>query len=128
VILANALSVSREVPLWKTRVGSPAAPRRTLADLWDVFTPADRTTRCKARRTDRRSKTLIPVPVPADNPTDVQLNGNQTALAGFSHHLQVNVTKADDATLATESRAMAGSYTEQSKAVAERAGSVKCFV
>jgi phospholipase C len=63
----------------------------------------------------------IPVPVPADNPTDVPLNGNQTALAGFSHHLQVNVTKADDATLAAESKAMAGSYLEQSAAVAERA-------
>ena len=63
----------------------------------------------------------IAVPVPTDNSTDIPLNGNQTALAGFSHHLEVNVTKGDDATLAAQSRAMAGTYTEQSAAVAERA-------
>jgi len=57
----------------------------------------------------------------SDNPTDIQLNGHQAALAGFSHHLEVNETKPDDATIATHSKAMAGTYQEQSAAVAERA-------
>lgn len=64
---------------------------------------------------------LIDTPTPEDNPKDVPLNGHQAALAGFSHHLAVNVTKSDDATIAGQSRAMASGYEAQSKAVAERA-------
>jgi hypothetical protein len=63
----------------------------------------------------------ISVPSATDHPLDVPLNGQQAALAGFSHHLEVNVTKADDATIAEHSKAMAGSYIEQSSAVAARA-------
>lgn len=63
----------------------------------------------------------IEVPAPEANPVDVPLNGHQTALAGFSHHLEVNVTKASDATIAAHSKAMAGTYEAQSTAVAERA-------
>ena len=100
-----------------------------VTDKWSLGPLGNRTAEANTfadvltKRSSPREDCLkpIPVPVPPDNPSDVQLNGNQTALAGFSHYLQVNVTKANDATLATESRAMAGSFTEQSKAVAERA-------
>src|SRR5215469_2616026 len=63
----------------------------------------------------------IEVPVASDNPPDSPLNGHQTALAGFSHYLEVNATKPGDATIATHSKATAGTYQEQSAAVAERA-------
>jgi phospholipase C len=62
----------------------------------------------------------LTVPAATPNPMDVALNGHQAALAGFSHHLEVNQTKTDDATVAQHSRAMAGSYADQSQAVGER--------
>src|ERR1017187_1218675 len=52
---------------------------------------------------------------------DVALNARQTALAGFSHHLEVNLTKAHNITVARNSRSMAGSDAEQSQPVSERA-------
>jgi len=64
---------------------------------------------------------IIEAPTPEDNPTDLPLNAQQAALAGFSHHLAVNITKSDDATIAGQSRAMASGYEAQSKTVAERA-------
>jgi phospholipase C len=54
------------------------------------------------------------------NPLDVQLNAHQAAMAGFSHHLEVNYTNPDDQTIAQHSRQMAGTYADQSQAVAER--------
>jgi hypothetical protein len=51
---------------------------------------------------------------------EVALNAHQAALAGFSHYLEVNITKATDATIARHSRGTAGSYADQSQAVAER--------
>ena len=52
---------------------------------------------------------------------DVALNARQAALAGFSHHLEVNLTKADNTTVARNSGSMAGSDAEQSQPVSERA-------
>ena len=52
---------------------------------------------------------------------NVALNAHQAALAGFSHHLEVNVTKAGDATILQNSRSMAGNFAEQSETVAQRA-------
>jgi phospholipase C len=100
-----------------------------LTDKWNLGPLGERTAQANTF-TDVLTKRMSPrpdcpktiaVPVPTDNSTDIPLNGNQTALAGFSHYLEVNVTKSDDATLAAQSRAMAGTYTEQSAAVAERA-------
>jgi phospholipase C len=63
--------------------------------------------------------TLSPASADA-NPMDVALNSHQAALAGFTHHLEVNHTSPDDATLAQHSRMTAGTYEDQSGAVAER--------
>ena len=98
-------------------------------DKWNLGPLGERTAQANTftdvltKRTSPRPDcpTSIPVPLPTANSTDLPLNGNQTALAGFSHHLEVNVTRADDAILAAQSRAMAGTYAEQSAAVAERA-------
>jgi phospholipase C len=63
----------------------------------------------------------LPVPDAQSNPMNVALNAHQAALAGFSHHLEVNVTKAGDATILQNSRSMAGNFAEQSETVAQRA-------
>lgn len=62
----------------------------------------------------------LTVPDATANPSDPALTAHQAALAGFSHHLEVNITKASDTVIAQHSRAMAGTYEEQSQAVAER--------
>jgi phospholipase C len=63
----------------------------------------------------------LPVPDATPNPMVPAFNAHQAALAGFSHHLEVNVTKADNTTLAQNSRRMAGTYAEQSQTVSDRA-------
>jgi DNA gyrase/topoisomerase IV subunit B len=63
----------------------------------------------------------LAVPDAVPNPMDVELNAHQAALAGFSHHLEVNITKADNVTVVQNSRAMAGTYADQSQTVAKRA-------
>ena len=79
-----------------------------LTDKWNLGPLGERTAQAKTF-TDVLTKRMSPrpdcpnsisVPVPTDNSIDIPLNGNQTALAGFSHYLEVNVTKSDDATLA----------------------------
>jgi phospholipase C len=62
----------------------------------------------------------LPLPSGVPNPLDLALNAQQVALAGFTHHLEVNYTKPDDATVARHSRMTAGAYEDQSRAVAER--------
>ncbi|HXB74248.1 MAG TPA: alkaline phosphatase family protein [Candidatus Acidoferrales bacterium] len=62
----------------------------------------------------------LPLPSGVPNPLDLALNAQQAALAGFTHHLEVNYTKPDDATVARHSRMTAGAYEDQSQAVAER--------
>jgi phospholipase C len=58
---------------------------------------------------------------PADaNAVDPALNAHQTALAGFTHHLETNLMQTDDATVARHSRQMTGAYAQQSQTVAER--------
>jgi phospholipase C len=56
----------------------------------------------------------------APNPMDVDLNAQQAALAGFTHHLESNITKPDEHTIAQRSVAMAGSFAQQSQTVADR--------
>jgi len=51
---------------------------------------------------------------------NLPLNAQQVALAGFTHHLEINHTKPDDSIIATHSKNMATSYEMQSKTVAER--------
>jgi len=80
---------------------------------------ADALTRFSSARKDCPES--IEVPGAPENPIDVPLNGHQSALGGFSHHLEVHMTKPDDATIAAHSKAMAGSYQDQSTTVAERA-------
>jgi phospholipase C len=65
--------------------------------------------------------TALSLPEPIANLTDAALNTHQAALAGFSHYLEVNISNADDATVARHSRAMAGTYQSLSETVAERA-------
>lgn len=79
---------------------------------------ADALLRRSTARTDCPEKLEIPSADP--NPTDVALNGHQAALAGFSHHLEVNQMTTPDATVAQHSRQMAATYLEQSQAIAER--------
>jgi len=54
------------------------------------------------------------------NPMEVELNGQQAALAGFTHHLESNITQPDEHTIAQHSVAMAGSFAQQSQTVADR--------
>jgi phospholipase C len=93
-----------------------------LGNLGDRVAKADSFGDALLRRTSARDDCpkSLPVPAATPNPVDAELNGHQAGLAGFSHHLEVNQTKPGDATVAQHSRAMAGSYVDQSQAVAER--------
>jgi phospholipase C len=62
----------------------------------------------------------LPLPTGVPNPLDVQLNAHQAALAGLTLYLETNHTSPDDGTIARHSRMTAGTYEEQSQAVAER--------
>jgi phospholipase C len=102
---------------------------RYVTDKWGLGPLGDRIAQAATfadalnRRTSPRTNCPKSIEAPAglDNPTDIPLNGHQAALAGFSHHLEVNETKPNDAIIAGHSKAMAGSYQGQSAAVAERA-------
>ncbi len=96
-------------------------------DKWGLGPLGDRTAQAQtfadAFRTSVRDDcpTSIQVPVPTDNAADSPLTDHQAALAGFSHYLEVNVTKSGDPTIAAHSKATAGTYQQQSTAVGERA-------
>jgi hypothetical protein len=79
---------------------------------------ADALTHRSTPRADCPSNLPLPDAVP--NPLDVALNAHQAALTGFTHYLEVSQTKPDDATIAQHSKMTAGTYEEQSQAVAER--------
>ena len=74
------------------------------------------------RRTSARTDCPGAIAMPSAQPIDPNpmLNAHQSALAGFTHHLEVNKTNADPATIAAHSAAMAHGYAEQSRAVSER--------
>jgi len=98
-----------------------------VTDKWSLGPLGDRTAKAQTFANAFRNSARddcpksISVPVPTANPVDSALNGHQAALAGFSHHLEVNVTQSSDAILAVHSKATAGTYQQQSAAVAERA-------
>jgi phospholipase C len=90
-------------------LGNRAAQANSFADaLTRRATPRDD---CPAN---------LPLPSGVPNPLDLALNAHQAALAGFTHYLEVNYTKPDDATVAHHSRMTAGAFEEQSRAVADR--------
>ncbi len=101
---------------------------RYVSDMWGLGPLGNRTANAKSFasafvRTSARTDCPAALPIPAGVPvaSNPPLNTLQTALAGFTHHLEVNLTKPDDRTIAAHSTAMAGDYLAQSKAVAERA-------
>ncbi len=99
-----------------------------VTDKWGLGPLGNRTAQAKSFSETLSLRTTPPADCPAvlsiptadPNPINVQLNSHQAALAGFSHHLEVNQANADDATIAQHSRQMAGSYYDQSQAVANR--------
>jgi hypothetical protein len=74
------------------------------------------------KRTSPRGDCVASINVPSAKPVDgnVALNGHQVALAGFTHHLEINHSEADTKTIAENSMAMAKDFISQSKAVASR--------
>jgi phospholipase C len=69
-------------------------------------------------RTNCPSELRLPARQP--NPSNPPLNSNQAALAGFTHHLEVNHTKPDVQIVAIHSAAMIQDFPAQSRAVEER--------
>jgi len=75
------------------------------------------TTRTTARQDCPAS---VGIPVAPANDLSLPLNAQQVALAGFTHHLEVNHTRPSDAIVAAHSRAMAADLGSRGKTVAER--------
>jgi phospholipase C len=101
---------------------------RYASDKWGLGGLGARTAQANSfstafTRSAARSDCPGPQAVPAATVLDAnpELNAHQVALAGFTHHLEVNHTKPGAATIAAHAEAMAGGYAAQSRAVAERA-------
>jgi len=102
---------------------------RYLTDKWQLGPLGDRVPKANSfesalARTTPRLDCVRSVTADTAVPNDLQspFNANQVALAGFAHHLEVNQTKPDDKRIADHSRAMAGDFLAQTRAVAERIG------
>lgn len=98
------------------------------SDKWDLGALGDRVPHANSFaaaltvRAAGRTDCPGPLPLPAFQPNQVnpELTTHQAALAGFTHHLEVDYTKPDDSTLAAHSTAMAQDFNAQSQAVSER--------
>lgn len=101
---------------------------RYLTDKWGLGPLGSRVPQANsfasvlAKRTSPRSDCIAEItpPTAAENPDNPALNAHQVALAGFTHHLEVNVTKSDNDTIAEHGAAMAQGYQQQSRCVSER--------
>jgi phospholipase C len=100
---------------------------RYVSDKWNLGPLGNRTAKANSFasafvRSSARTDCPGSLPVPAAAPSDVNpaLNPHQAALAGLTHHLEVNYTKPDSRTIAAHAQAMAGGYAAQSHAVSER--------
>jgi hypothetical protein len=72
--------------------------RRTFSSSELFWCQGDSFGEVLLRRTSPRDDCpkSLPVPAATQNPMDVALNGHQAALAGVSHHLEVNQTNTGD--------------------------------
>jgi phospholipase C len=102
---------------------------RYATDKWGLGKLGDRVSQANSfgaaltKRSIGRTDCPGPLPIPAvqTSQSNPELNAHQAALAGFTHHLEVNYTRPGDPTLAAHSTAMAQNFTAQSHAVSERA-------
>jgi phospholipase C len=98
-----------------------------LTNKWSLGPLGNRTARANSfegaiARATARTDCPMAIAIPAAVPNDVNapLNAHQVALAGFTHHLEVNETQPADTIIAAHARAMAGTPEEQSRAAIER--------
>jgi phospholipase C len=98
-----------------------------VTDKWGLGPLGDRVPQAASiagaiSRSTVRTDCPTSIPRPAAQPNDltVRFNAHQVALAGFTHHLETNITKPDDHTVAEHSRAMASDPETLGHAAAER--------
>jgi phospholipase C len=99
-----------------------------LTDKWQLGPLGDRVPKANSfatalsKRSSPRTDCPEPLPLPDANPIDgnAPLNAHQVALAGFTHHLEINHTKPGMESIAAHSSAMAQGFLAQSEAVTNR--------
>jgi phospholipase C len=101
---------------------------RYVSDKWVLAPLGNRAAKANSFasafvRSSGRKDCPVALPIPTGLPvaSNPSLNTHQAALAGFTHHLEVNFTKPGPAMVAAHSEAMASGYAAQSRAVTERA-------
>lgn len=101
---------------------------RYLTDKWDLGSLGDRVPQAKSfgeellKRTAARQDCIREISIPPVNLNEPNpaLNAHQAALAGFTHHLEVNKTNPPMDVIAAHSQLMAQTFADQSRAVSER--------